>query len=535
MAVYQDLQLTQVSQNQIANTSQVKIKWTSRQTGSSYNETRHTAYYYVSVNGAAEKAYSVEYILPLQTTKTIVETTVAVPHNDRGEATVTVRTWMNTNISAGVVEQKQTLTLTTIPRECTVSAADVTIGGSCAIAVDRKNTGFDYTLRLQFGGIQGYLDADGGLSETAVRLKEAKITLPIGEEYYQELTEDTRDIATLTCTTYSGTTQIGSPKTAQFSVMIDPEVCYPSLTASAVDIEQRTNELTYDDSVLISGHSTARITAYPAGKKYATIVSVTVNGQKMTENTLDIPNFSGTSLTVTATDSRGLTTSVKLGNKIIPYTPVTMTAAIQRTDPTSGKAKLTLSGSWYRGSFGDSQNSAVNSLVVQYRIGNGNPQFLIGTVYNEDGTYSLDTVIEGLDYSKTHTVTVTVSDLLTYAERSLTVKKGVPVFDWGENDFRFNVPVSILGEQVYGYLGSYIGQDFNELILVNGYYADTSSPTEAAGCANYPISATGMLIVLSKFNFTYQIYLTYSGRIYFRTHWNNVAGGWNAWKEIQTK
>lgn len=532
MAVSQSLTLTCTNQNQVQNTSQVLIQWTSTQTGTSYNDTQRTAYYYVSVNGGAETQYSVNYTLPLQTTKTIVAATVTVPHNDKGEATVTVRTWMNTHISAGVVEQTKSLTLPTIARESTVSATSTMIMGSSVVAVNRKSSGFTHTVYLQFGSIKGYLKADGSLSGTAVKLTSTSITVPIGEEYYREIPTAQSGVVTLTCTTYSGDTQIGSPKTAKFTVYVDPEYNYPELDCSAEDVEQKTVEITEDEEIIISGCSTVRVYAKAQGLNYATIQSITVNGQKIVGEYLDIPNFSGTALTVTAVDSRGLTTSQTLPNTIIPYTKVTATASVERTDPTSGNAVLKVSGNWFSGNF-DGRNGLDNALKIVYQISGGESVTVTDVTANTDGTYAGTATLSGLDYTKTHTVYVTVSDLLTGATQTLTVKKGVPVFDWGENDFAFHVPVTIMGNSVFGYIGGYIGKDFNDLILVNGYYASSSAPAENLGCSNYPVKETGMLIVLSHGKFTYQIYMTYDGNAYYRTNWNHVQGGWTSWKQIQ--
>lgn len=532
MAVSQSLTLTCTGQNQAQNTSQVLIQWTSTQTGTSYNETQRTAYYYVSVNGGTETQYSVNYTLPLQSTKTIVSATITVPHNDNGEATVTVRTWMNTNISAGVVEKKTSLTLPTIARESTISATSTPIMGSTVVTVNRKSSGFTHTVYLQFGNIKGYLKADGSLSGTAVKLTSASITVPIGEEYYAQIPSALSGTVTLTCTTYSGSTQIGSPKTANFTVHVDPEYNYPELVCSADDVEQRTEEITGDDQIFINGFSTVRVYAKAQGLNYATIRSVTVNGQEITGEYLDIPNFSGTSLTVTAVDSRGLTTSRKLSNTIIPYTMVTSTASVERTDPTSGNAVLKVSGNWFSGNF-DGRYAQDNALGISYKVGNGESVAVTEISANTDDTYTGTATISGLDYTRIHTVYVTVSDCLTSVTRTLTVKKGEPVFDWGENDFAFHVPVTLQGQPLFGYLGSYIGKNCNEL-TGTGYYADSLAPLESAGCTNFPTQTTGLLFAFHFAEFDYQIYLTYNGSAYFRGYYqNSTQGDWFAWNKIQ--
>ena len=116
MGVSQNLTVTQKSRDFAGNFSKVRIRWTSTQSGSSWNGYNRTAYYYVSVNGGAEKKYSVKYTLPQNTTKTILDTTIVVPHRADGTASVKVRTWMDTDISAGIIQKSQALTLTSIPR-----------------------------------------------------------------------------------------------------------------------------------------------------------------------------------------------------------------------------------------------------------------------------------------------------------------------------------------------------------------------------------------------------------------------------------
>lgn len=122
MAVSQTLSVTEVSGsvNASSNTSQVNIVWKSTQTGESWNGNTKTAKYYISINGAAEKEYTVSYALPKASTVTILNITSTVPHKDNGSGIVKVRTWMDTGISAGVVEKTRSLALTTITKSTIV-------------------------------------------------------------------------------------------------------------------------------------------------------------------------------------------------------------------------------------------------------------------------------------------------------------------------------------------------------------------------------------------------------------------------------
>lgn len=162
MAVSQALSVTEVagSVNVQNNTSQVRILWTSTQTGESHNLTTRTATYYVHINdNAMATPFNVSYTLPKNSTKTIVDTTITVPHREDGTATVTVATWMDTKISAGVVEKSQTVALTTIARasqpSCITSPNNTRdvghFGDTIRIYMNSKSSKFTHNVYYSFG------------------------------------------------------------------------------------------------------------------------------------------------------------------------------------------------------------------------------------------------------------------------------------------------------------------------------------------------------------------------------------------------
>ena len=155
MAVSQSLTLTQVSQNQASNSSVVRILWKSSQTGDSWNGYTRTAKYYVSINGGAEEEYSVSYTLPKASTKTIVDVSIAVKHTSTGAGSIKVRTWMDTNISAGVVTKSASLTLTPIALKSTLAASNGTLGTAQALSVTRKNSAVTHTITYEGGTASG--------------------------------------------------------------------------------------------------------------------------------------------------------------------------------------------------------------------------------------------------------------------------------------------------------------------------------------------------------------------------------------------
>jgi hypothetical protein len=108
------------------------------------------------------------------------------------------------------------------------------------------------------------------------------------------------------------------------------------------------------------------------------------------------------------------------------------------TPSADGAMTVTASGNYYNGSFG----AVSNTLTVQYRYkvsGGSYGSWTNMTATKSGNTYTATANLTGLDYKKTYVFQVKAVDKLatkTTAEKSV---KSLPVFDWGENDFTFNV------------------------------------------------------------------------------------------------
>ena len=158
MGVSQSLWLSETGYDIAGNTSTVRIVWSSTQSGGSFNSYERTAKYWVSINGGDETEYSVSYTLPKATTISIVDTTITVNHETDGTGTVSVRTWMDTHISAGVVTKSESLALTTIPRASDLNVSNGTLGVKQTITANKKNGGFTHTLAWKSGSYSGIID-----------------------------------------------------------------------------------------------------------------------------------------------------------------------------------------------------------------------------------------------------------------------------------------------------------------------------------------------------------------------------------------
>ncbi len=438
MAVYQSLSVTQVSQNQEENYSRVRILWQSTQTGGSFNDTRRTARYTISCNGQPPETYTVSYTLPAQSTTVIVDTVVTVPHNSKGEGSVAVATWMNTNISAGVVELSQKLLPDLIPQAGTLIATDGIIGGCSHVAISKKSSGHIHSLAYTFGTLSGYVDGSGQVQDQEVRFFQDSLEFSIPPAFYDQIPNAQRGLCQLTLRTYMEDMPVGQPQTASFTVTAEETACIPLLTGQIEDINEKTVALTGDAGVVVRYGSSALCKVTAEAKNGASIVRKTVGEVELTEASVLLPDIQGEKILLTAQDSRGYTAQTVLTVPVVPYRKPSVEAQAERTDMANGNASLYVSGDCFTGSFG----SVDNTLSVSYSI-DGVNYIPIESLSISDGRFFASADLEEMAYSQVYVITVRVQDCLFSEEKRTVLKKCLPVFDWGEQDFAFHVPVQL--------------------------------------------------------------------------------------------
>jgi hypothetical protein len=346
MAVNQSLTVTEVadSVNTADNTSKVRILWKSTQTGESWNGYERTAYYYVSINGSAETRYSVTYTLPPELTVTIVDVTIEVPHKDDGTGSVKVRTWMNTDISAGIVEKSQYINLTTIARASTIDLL------SCSTSYFTGTLTYKYTpkslnywnkcnISLNLNGEYTAVKSIE-LGNKSASQKTATVTLSEDELsiIYNKLPKATKGTLRFTFRTYSDgnySNQIGDAGYKEITLSIpNTSATKPSIsmTLSAV------NTLEGDFSKLyIQGYTKVRATFTGSGKYGATVSSYRLTVQDDVDSTSPYESgyltTTGTiAVTGRATDSRGYYNESKQNISVIPYGKPTIIPASGESD-----------------------------------------------------------------------------------------------------------------------------------------------------------------------------------------------------------
>lgn len=368
MSVYQNLSLEQVGQSIVNNTSKVRIKWTSQQTGSSYNNAPgDKAYYYITINGGTETEHTVAFTLPQNTTKTILDTTLTVSHKADGTGSIKVRTWMDTEISAGVITQTKTLTLDTIPRASAVSAPSTgTLGTALKITIDRKSANFTDKLYYKIG------------SNSAVQITEYDGTA--GTYHWTppvslatNAPNSTQLVVTIITNTYNGSTYVGRSECAVTLAIPASEV--PSLTVAVTDPTGNKSKYT---GYFLQLRSKIKVAITGTGAQGSTIKSYSIKvgwsagsgtlytASAATGTTGFLPYYGTVYITCAVTDSRGRTATKSLSYTVSKYSVPTILSISATRCTQNGTANRT--GEYGKVTFTAAITALSNKNTAAYKV-----------------------------------------------------------------------------------------------------------------------------------------------------------------------
>lgn len=390
-------------------------------------------YVSISLDGSSKTSYTLKNASPSQWSTAITNTTgwLAVNNKTSGTTALAIRIYSGSGSSR---DKTFNYTLAIDPAASTITCTEANIESNPTITINRASSNFTHTIKYKFGTLEG----------TVVEKTSAtKITSwQIPATFYAQIPKAKRGECTLTCTTYSGSTQIGT-STCKFWATTDEAKCKPTVSGTVVDINPQTKLLTNDPNILVRYVSTARCTITATTNKNAEgITQKTINNVPISGATMDISNVETGTFDFYAKDSREYFNSAKVIKTLVPYIVLTCDVTAYRDDPTSGKATLEIKGNYFNGSFGFFNNE----LRVRYKLGDNAEVDVTPTI--KDNEYSVTVSLSGLDYTKAYKLKVTASDHVSTAVKELTIQKGIPVFDWGEEDFNFNVPVTINGVNI---------------------------------------------------------------------------------------
>lgn len=345
-----------------------------------------------------------------------------------------------------------------------VGATDANIGSVSTIVVTKYNTGYCHSLKYSFGSLSGYITSSGDIQSDEVKFGDTSIAFTIPVAFYEQIPNAKNGKCTITCYTYenaSSTKVLGTATSCTFIATASKDLCAPSISAAVEDINSVTTKLTGDKNILIRYRSTVRCGMYANALNGATMSSLSIagehiNGTFIGDTMLGGKNFTDTdaiSFEFSATDSRGYTTTTSVCPTYVAYVNLTCNPVVTRPTPTGNAMSLSVSGNFYRGSFG----AYSNTLTIEYRY---KPE---GGSYSQWNTVDTSDIVFGLsnyrtvgsivlpdefDYHLAYEFQVRATDgaeeyVLSTVQSTVPVQRGIPVFDWGENDFNINVALML--------------------------------------------------------------------------------------------
>ena len=396
--------------------------------------------------GGSSESISVHTSLPSYEWVTLKTITVTVSHNANGEGSCYLYAKVNgpggTTMEGTSVSGAQTVALDTIPRFASiVSAPDFN---------DEENPTITYSNPAgnNVAALEACISLDGSAADIAYRS-----ISKTGTTYTFSLTEAERNV--LRSATGGGNSRtvffivrtniggsLGNGSIRRTFTIKNPN---PTISPTITDSNSNTYALTGNRNKLVRYCSNAAVTIGASAVKQASMTSkkVTCGSKSLTAdgtmNAVESDRF-----VFTATDSRGNTTVKTVTVPFVEYIRLTCSLANNLPDAV-GNMSVRATGNYFNGSFG----KTTNTLEVQYRYkvrgGSYGDWVAFETVDKGTVGYAATANLTGLDYQTAYVFQARAIDKINTNGVASAEKVVIsePVFDWGKNDFNFNVPVTM--------------------------------------------------------------------------------------------
>lgn len=523
-----------VSSQSIANnTSDVQFKWQKRLSEAAsgrsvYNNNTYT--YNITCTGKGGESHSAAISFSPGTVSSASWTDVggsnywgSVTHSDDGTCTVSA-TATGYRFNGVAFSTSESITLPTIPRASnpTVSKNTVVLNGtdSLTINTNRASSSFTHTIKVVVGSNSATFNNVGASYSFAPT---PSIWMPYMTSYSMT--------ATVTCTTYNGTTQIGSAQTCTFTMQVDTSEYKPTINVQEISDSNPTTSALETSGTFIRGYSNLSLTVsfgtnnsdYDSALASATITCGNVSSTYSLSGTTGTVSFTRNGLTessatVAVTDSRGYTVSSSVTLSVVAYSPVSIKTITCERANSSGVHSETGTSVNYKilcnvfcGSFGQVDNTVnVYSESKLATASTYDTQVLEQTLQpTGTGAVQTDYIIPGVTGADTYSassaydIKFTVTDALSTATiTAIRVTEGIPIFAWGEDHF-----------DVYGTLHVHDREDITDYLSITPQGGGLSGILKTQWFTSASVSCTANYASSVSINITIPTGYTYVGVI----------------------
>lgn len=397
--------------------------------------------------------------------------TQTVNHNSDGTKSLTMSAvfYIRATLSGTYYESitaSANITLDSIARASSVSTPNATMGSATAIAISRASSSFTHTLTYTFGTAAGTI---------ATKTTSTSVSWTPPLSLASQIPKAVTGTCTVTCTTYNGSTKIGS-KTCTLTLTVPASIkpTITSLTAARVD-----GAVPGTWGIYVQTKSKATLTINGAAGSYgSTISSYSITGGGYTSTassfTTGFLNTSGmVTFTATVTDSRGrVSAAATVSISVVAYSPPSFASYLSQRCLSNGTVND--DGTYIRGlvSYSYASCSSKNTITraTYYKKAsdtawtNANAAFSSGTAFTfGGGNISTETSYD-IKYTLTDAfTTIAIQDIVSTAAVVMDFKrggKGVAVGKVSEKDNTFEVAedwdVRVYGKLLKDYIQSFI-------------------------------------------------------------------------------
>lgn len=398
------VKLTWSASQSVANNTST-ISWSLAGAGSASVSWYMAGGFYVKIAGQVVCNWSTDTRIKLYNGTSIASGSLTISHASDGTKSFSVEVQAGIYTYARNCSGSGSFTLNTIPRASSISwgsgtstTAGVTDGA--IINISRASSSFTHTITYAFGKASGTICTK--TSSTTV-----KWTIPMS--LLNQIPSATSGTGTLTCTTYSGSTAVGT-STLKLTV-VAPSSVKPTISSASVTIDNSANSVIAGWGLYVVGYSKAKITAAASGSYGSTVSSFTISGGYSTTQSGSSLSYTGSEFTssgsktfdVVAKDSRGRSSDSKSAGTITVYAyskPSISALSVQRSS--SDAKKIIVKANWSFASV-NSKNSVTATLYYKKSSSSGwttygaisrNTDVTLTTEFAEEYSYNFKLIVK---------------------------------------------------------------------------------------------------------------------------------------------
>lgn len=394
-----------VSQSIANNTS--TISWTLKGAGNAQSGWYKSGAFKVVIDGSVEFTKSDR--IQLYNGTTIASGTKVISHNGDGSRSFGVSIEAAIYSYAVNCSGSTTFTLNTIPRASSFgSISGNTIGSNITVNINRHSNSFTHQLWYRLGQSQWY-DCGSGIGTSK--------TITPTLELCRQIPNSTGGTLELCIRTFNGSAQIGSDVYKSIYVNVPSHIrpSAPSITLTRID-----NGVPSSFGVYVQGYSKVKATASSSGSYGSTIQSYSISCEGVSGgngSTFGSFNNGTKTITATATDSRGRTTSNSVTFTVYPYVnpSITLTGVRCNSDGVINTAgtNIKVTCSWNIASVNGKNGVASRKVSIS-------PGTATNTTFTSGVSFVL---IANLNIASTGKLTATITDTMG---NSQTVTYDIP-------------------------------------------------------------------------------------------------------------